>query len=131
MSPVEISKKEISRKQCAESGQALALLLLLIWLLRKEEAWGVAAFVALLLSMLIPMAYYPFAIVWFALSRTLQRLSTTFLLSLVFILVVVPMGLWRRTLGKDPMKCKAFGEKGTMLVRRGHRYVPGDLEHTF
>lgn len=67
---------------------------------------------------------------WTGLSRVLGKVSNTVLLSLVFILVVTPVGLVRRWRGKDRMR--GFDGKATSnFAERDHVFTGKDMENTW
>ena len=91
-----------------------------------------AAFGLTLLTIVVPRIFYPFAVVWFGLSRVLGRVSSAVLMTLVFGIIVVPAGLVRKWRGIDPMRIKEFKKgEGSVLIPRNHVYVKEDLSKTF
>jgi hypothetical protein len=69
---------------------------------------------------------------WLALGRILNTISTTILLTLVFFLLVLPIGLIRRLTGADPLRLKQFRKsRGSVLFTRDHTYSKNDLQNLF
>ena len=69
---------------------------------------------------------------WLALGQLLNRISTTILLTLVFFLIVLPIGLIRRISGADPLRLKEFKKsRRSALFTRNHTYTQTDLKHLF
>jgi hypothetical protein len=122
----------ITRRQNTEFGLVLVLVacVLAYWL-------GGRVFIAIagslsLLTLVVPTLLTPFTALWFGLSRLLGKVSSTILLSLVFFVIVTPVGLFRRWLGKDSLKIKAFKKGGhSVLIDRNHTYTATDLVDTF
>ena len=111
---------------------ALALMFLLLFALRKREAYVFVAMAILALDMIVPQLYRPVAFVWFGLSRVLGAISSRVLLSIAFFIVVVPIGLLRRLLGKDSLKLKAFKQdRGSVMSERNHRFVAADIDRPY
>ena len=54
------------------------------------------------------------------------------MMALVFFLVVAPVGIFRKLMGKDRMKIKEF-KKGrqSVMVSRDHQYTGQDFLNTF
>ncbi|HEY4156373.1 MAG TPA: hypothetical protein VGM24_13120, partial [Puia sp.] len=96
----------VTRKQCGEAGLAAVLIALILALHFKKELYVVLAFVFTLITLTIPLILYPFALLWFGLAKWLNRISTTVMMALVFFLVVVPVGILRKRMGRDRMKIK-------------------------
>jgi uncharacterized membrane protein YgdD (TMEM256/DUF423 family) len=86
----------------------------------------------LVLVMTWPAAFSPLAKVWFGLSHFLGSIVSRILLTVVFFLIVTPVGLVRKVLGADPMLCRAW-RKGddSVLVERKHQYVREDLKKPY
>jgi len=75
-------------------------------LLRGEDYRTWAFVLALLLiapALIFPPALKPFHKVWMKLGHILGWINTRIILGAVFYLVVTPIGIIRRLLGKDPM----------------------------
>ena len=122
----------ITKKQCVEFGQVATLAVLIFALHYKNDHWVVAAFVLILITIILPIIFYPFAIIWFGLSELLSIVSPAILLTIIFFLIVTPVGLIRKLLGKDSMRLKQFKkDKQSVMVDRNHLYIESDLLHTF
>lgn len=123
---------EITKKQCAEFGQAGTLAILFLALHFKNEHYEVFAFVLLLVSLIIPIILYPFAVIWFGLSKLLSVLSPAIIMGILFFLIVTPVGLFRKLLGKDTLRLRQFKKgKESVMINRDHVYTKTDLLHTF
>jgi len=78
------------------------------------------------------MFYYPFAILWFGLSNLLGTIVSKILLSIVFFIIVLPVALLRRMLGKDSLLLKKFKKSSESVMKtRNQTYVATDLEKPF
>lgn len=129
---MKLSIPELTPARLKDSGLVLVLILVLaarLW----GISWAITAIIPLvLLTILIPKALWPFAWTWFALGEVLGAFVSPVLLSLVFFLVVTPMGLIRRMLGKDSLKLKQFKQgKGSVFTVRDKTVGPEDLEQVF
>ena|ERR1700744_6199479 len=123
---------ESTKDQSRDTGMALALVFLLLFAFRKREALVFVAMVLLALDMIVPQVYKPVAVVWLGLSKLLGSISSRILLSIAFFIVVVPIGLLRRLLGKDSLKLKAFKQdQGSVMSERNHKFVAGDIDRPF
>ena len=123
---------KIAKKQCMEFGQVATLAVLIFALHYKNDHWVVAAFVLILITIILPVIFYPFALVWFGLSELLSIVSPAIILAIIFFLIVTPVGLIRRLLGKDSMRLKQFKkDKRSVMIDRNHLYTESDFLHTF
>ena len=76
--------------------------------------------------------FKPLAIVWFGFSHFLGFIVSKIILSLVFFLVVTPMGFIRKVFGADSMKTRLWKKgDGSVLVDRDHLYTKEDIEKPY
>lgn len=125
-------KRDITREQSRDTGMAMVLLLLLAFVFRKRLEFVYAAMALHVLNMVAPQLYRPVAMVWLGFSHLLGTVVSRIVLSIVFFLVVVPMGLLRKVTGKDPMKLRVFKASGeSVMVERNHTFTARDLERPY
>jgi hypothetical protein len=122
----------ITRDQSRDTGMAMVLLLLIAYLKFGSGALLVAALVLHVTNMVAPQVFRPLVPLWFGLAHLLGAISSRILMTLVFGLVVTPIGVLRRALGKDSLRLRAFraGDESVMVVRN-HTFTPGDLEYPY
>ena len=122
----------ITRDQSRDTGMAIVLLLLLALLKWGRSELLVAALIVHVVNMIVPHVFRPVAIAWFGLAHLLGAVASRVLMCVVFALVVTPIGLLRRVLGKDSLRLRAFrsGYDSVMVVRN-HRFTAGDLEKPY
>lgn len=127
-----MESNKINRKQTIEFGLVAILVsgVLAYWFDKKSIELVVVALS--LITILFPVLFHPFAFLWFGLSRILGTISSAVLLCLIFGLVVTPMGLFRRLLGKDNLRIRQF-KKGnhSVFTDRNHQYTAADMADTF
>lgn len=111
---------------------AMVLLMMIVFLARKREGWLFVAMALHVLNMIVPQIYRPVAVVWLGLSDLLGTVVSKILLSIVFFLVVTPIAVLRRLLGKDSLKLRAFkAGQDSVMLERNHTFVRGDLERPY
>ena len=122
----------ITRDQSRDTGMAMVLLLLLALLKWGRNELLIAALIVLVVNMIAPQVFRPVAIAWFGLAHLLGAVASRVLMFVVFALVVTPIGLLRRALGKDSLRLRAFraGDESVMVVRN-HTFTAGDLEKPY
>jgi hypothetical protein len=122
----------ITRDHSRDTGMAMVLLLLLALLKWGRSELLIAAFIVHVVNMIAPQVFRRVAIVWFGLAHLLGAVASRVLMFVVFALVVTPIGLVRRALGKDSLRLRAFrtGDESVMVVRN-HRFTAGDLEKPY
>jgi hypothetical protein len=125
-------KRKITKDQSRDTGMAMVLLLLIIFVSRKREGLLFAAMALHVLNMAVPQIYRPVAVLWLGLSDLLGAVVSRILLSIVFFAVVTPIGLLRRLMGKDSLKLRAFkAGKDSVMLERNHTFIGRDLERPF
>ena len=115
-----------------DTGLAMVLILLIIDYLRRPDWLLMAAMAVLVLVMTWPAAFSPLARIWFGLSHFLGTIVSKILLTVVFFLIVTPVGLVRKFLGADSMRCKAWREgNDSVLISREQQYAQEDLQNPY
>lgn len=129
---MEFSIAKMTKDQSRDTGMAMVLLLLLIYLKTRRDGLLYAAMILHLVNMIVPRIYAPVAVLWLGLSKLLGTVMSKILLSILFLGLVTPIGLLRRLFGKDSLKLRAFktSEESAMLVRN-HLFVGHDIEKPF
>jgi hypothetical protein len=122
----------VTRQQCTEFGLVVILVLAFLAFYRKQISYTGIIVVASLLTIIVPLIFYPLALLWFGIANLLKPISSAILLTLIFLIVVVPVGFIRRLLGRDSLKIKQFKKsRQSVLHNRDHVYEKEDLLHTF
>jgi hypothetical protein len=122
----------LSREQTKDSGMAVVLILLLVGVFTSNDLYLKLSVAALLINMIYPRLYYPFAVFWFGLSKILGSVVSRILLVAVYFVIVMPVALVRQIVGKDPLILKGFKRNtDSVMKERNHIYGPGDLEKPF
>ena len=108
-------------EQAKDTGMAMVLICLLLGYWGKFPQFLPAAIALLILTMAWPKAFKPLAGLWFGLSRLLGEVVSRILLTLVFYLVVTPMGLIRRWSKADSLQLKKWkqGNDSVFVERQG------------
>ena len=125
-------KITITVEKCKDSGLALVLISLICYQVWKLEIFILLAIIFLVVAMTYPLIFQPFARFWFALSTALGTVVSKIILSVLFFVIVLPIGLVRRVLGKDSMRIKSWKKgKESVFRTRDHRFTAKDLEHPY
>ncbi len=121
------SPKIISRllsatpEQAKDTGMAMVLICLLLGYFGKFPRFLPLSIALLLLTMTWPTAFRPLAGLWFGLSHLLSQVVSKIVLTLIFFLVVTPVGLIRRWLGTDSLQLGKWkkGSNSVFVERQG------------
>ena len=108
------SKKEISRKDLRNfgllTGSITSLLfgLFLPWLFEHNYPrwpWYIAV-ILIVWALALPQTLKPVYRTWMAIGQVLGWVNTRIILSIMFYILILPVGLIMRLVGKDPMSRK-------------------------
>jgi len=129
---MKLLARKITKDQSRDTGMAMVLLLLLLFIARKREGWLYGAMILHVLNMVVPQIYRPIAILWLGFSDLLGLVMPKLMLGIVFFLVVTPIGFLRRLMGKDALKLRVFkASDESVMVERKHLFVGQDLERPY
>jgi hypothetical protein len=124
--------KKISKKQATDTGMAMVLILLLIGFFTGNILYYKIAIPVLIINMVVPTFYKPVAVVWLGLSTLLGTVVSKVLLTVVYIVMVVPIGLLRRLIGKDSLHLKEFKkDEASVMKMRDYSFTAKDIERPY
>lgn len=122
----------VSIKECSDTGMAMVLIALLLYLFFPVKALLLCAIALLIVNMTMPALFKLFAIAWLGFSHLLGTVMSKIILTGIFFGIVTPLALLRRTLGHDPMQLKRWkGDSNTVFVKRDHTYTPNEIERPY
>jgi hypothetical protein len=128
----KIVPKSITKKEASDTGMAITLICLLIGYFTKNDNFYIAAIPALVITMAFPMFYYVFAMVWLTVTNLLGAVVSRILLSIVYILILLPVGIIRRLMGKDSLNLKGFKKSNSsVMVFRDYEFTANDIKNPF
>ena len=118
-----------ARKRAVDTGMALTLICLIVGLARAKTGWFAAAAVVLVLNMTAPRLFGPLSKVWFGLSGLMGAVMSKVILTIVYFLVLTPVGLLRRAMGKDTLRLAAFKkDQDSVFHARSGPFTSADLK---
>lgn len=130
--PYGILPARISKEQAKDSGMAFVLILMIIGLIMENNVFFFIAAGFLLVNMIFPLFFRPFAFVWFGFSIILGAFTSKIILLVIYVAVVLPVAMLRRLQGKDTLLLGKFKkDDGSVLKTRDHVYRAEDLERPF
>ena len=119
----------ISINQAKDTGMAIVLICLLINIFGKDSLFNILAILFLVINMVVPSVYKPVANIWLSFSKIIGTIMSKILLVIVFFLIVTPMGITRRLLGKDSLKLKSWkNDHDSVFVTRNNSFRSEDVE---
>jgi hypothetical protein len=121
-----------TKAMARDTGMAMALICLLFAWIGGYKAMLPTAVLVLLADMIQPSLFKPLARVWFGLSHVMGTVMSKVILSAAFFLVLTPMGLLRKALGKDNLRVACWKkETGSVFRVRDHTFTAADIEQPF
>jgi hypothetical protein len=135
MIDIKIEKKigfipdKITRDQAKDTGMAMVLIFLLIGSLGEKHIFISLAIPLLLIDMILPDVYRPVAKIWFGLSHLMGTLMSKLILTILFFIIVTPVGLIRRLSGADPLQINKWKKNHSTVFRvRDHKFSSEDIK---
>lgn len=126
-----LSFRSITKDQSKDTGMALVFICLVLSYFFFFELYFLGLCL-LLLNMVWPGAFKPAAIVWFGISYILGAIMPRVVLSVIFFIIVTPIGLVRRLLNKDTLLLKSWQKgKGSAFIVRDHLYQVDDINSPY
>ena len=122
-------KNAISKKQLREFGMLIGLVfpILIGWLLpllfgHEFRTWTLwVGITGLILGLIAPrLLYYPYK-GWMAIGLKLEWFNSRIILSLVYIIVLLPISFVMRLIGYDPLRRRRKGDKSYRENKQKHQ----------
>ncbi len=128
----QLIRTSFSKKELTDAGMAAVLLCLIAGFLWNNLLFFKIAVPVVVLTMILPVTMYPFAVFWYNLANLLSQVASRILLSVVYFGLVFPVGLIRRLAGKDSLQLKNFKkDKTSVMVNIDKVYTKDDLKKPF
>jgi polyferredoxin len=123
---------DINRSKARDTGLAAALVFLLLALIYDHDLYTKIATIILVVSMVAPLLFKPLAYVWFGFAHLAGTVVSTIILTIVFFLLVVPVGIFRKLAGKDSLKLKKWKkDNASVMTLRNHTYRAADIDKPY
>ena len=121
-----------TRDQAKDTGMAMVLICLILAYWGGRPQFLPLALALLLLTMVWPDAFRPLAVLWFGLSHLLGNLVSRIVLTIIFFVLVTPIGLIRRWAGADSLQLKKWKkDTRSVFMEREGAILPKDLDHPY
>jgi hypothetical protein len=111
-----------------DTGLVTILILLLVAYWKEDFLFVLLSIVTLVVVMTIPVVFKPLAVIWYYFSTALGNITNRIVLSVIFMVVLTPVGMIRRSMGFDPMKRDKWKKGSTSVFhKREHIFISDDL----
>lgn len=123
----------VTRTQNQEFGMVVSLVLLIVLFFKHiGSPYIEIASAALILAILCPEIFTPFAKGWFALGKLLSMILSSVILFIIFFLIVTPVGLLRRVFSTDNLHLHDFKDKhDSVFLVRNKTFRASDLDNQY
>ncbi len=122
----------ITKEQAKDTGMAMVLICLIVALFAGKEIFYVLAIVLHLVNMIVPHIFKPVAKIWLGFSLLIGAVMSRVILSFIFLMVVLPVGFFRRMIGKDPLRLNEWKRNRTSVFKtREHGFTSEDIQHPY
>jgi hypothetical protein len=118
--------------QARDTGMAMALICLLLAYWGHHPKFLPLAIILLLVTMAYHKIFRPLAVLWFGLSHVMGNVVSKVFLTILFFVLVTPIGLIRRRFGKDTLQLRQWKkDSGSVLIEREGAITPEDLANPY
>lgn len=119
----------MTREKNLESILAISFGFLVLYFIFSIKAFAIVAVVTTGIGLFSNYLTDKVSRGWWKFAHILGAINGKILLSLIFFLILTPLALFKKILGKPSVKLKK--EKSTMYTQRNHTFVKADLENVW
>lgn len=124
--------QKLTNKHHSESGVVVGLLLMLTGFLTGQPVYFKVAFASLILSLAVPILFFPFSFAWFNFSDKLGKITSVVILSVIYLVVLMPVAMLRKLAGKDPLALRKFKKATTsVFIGRNTMFTSDNMDKTY
>ena len=129
---MKLFPRNISLNQSKDAGMVLVLICLITGYFWEYKFVIPLSIMLVIGNMIWPKIFLPFARIWFGVSNILGMVMSKLILGAIYFLLVTPMGVVRKLLGKDSMQLKKWKNGTTSVFKmRDHTFKPGEIEKPY
>ncbi len=105
---------------------AVVLILLLLALYWNRAPYLYGAIGVHVLNMIVPQVYRPVAVLWLGLAHLLGTVVSRVILTVVYLVIVTPIGLVRRMMGIDSLQLKEFKKADDSVMHETESHITAE-----
>ncbi len=123
---------DIDKSKARDTGLAATLVFLLISLIMDQVLYTKIATIILVVTMVMPVVFKPLAYIWFGFAHVLGTIASKVLLTVVYLILVLPVGLFRQIAGKDSLRLKQWKKaEASVFTVRNHTFSSTDIDKPY
>lgn len=124
--------KSLTIRQAVDTGVILVIALLITDYFIHVQGLYIASIITLILVLIIPAVFYPIAFIWFGLAGIMGFIISRIILSVVYFVIVCPIGYIRRISGRDGLHLMSFKKFNCSVFKiRDIEFDAKDIEHPY
>lgn len=124
----KLSNEGMTSEMSSKAGLSFVLFFLFLEILFQTGYFYKIAFLMLILNLLAPKVLYPFTIMLTRLSKLIGKFISMFLLTFIYISLVVPVGVFRKIISKDLMQMRIFKKSSlSVMFTRNQTFNSTDI----
>jgi len=128
----EFISTTVTTDQAKDTGMSMVLICLLIAFFAGKQFFYGLAILLLLINMIWPKAFKPVAKIWLGFSHLLGFVTSRIILSIIFVVLVLPVGFVRRLMGKDSLQLKKWKkDHDSVFKTREHEFTSEDIQYPY
>lgn len=128
----EIFSTKIDSHRRKDTGMAIVLILLVMFLWLENILFAKLSLVALIVNMTFPILFHPIAVLWFALSIFLGTIVSRIFLTIIYFVLVTPVGLLRKLLRRDSLQLRQFKKSNkSVMIERNVEFTKEHLDNPY
>ena len=122
----------VSPEQAKDTGMAMVLLCLISGLAGGNQLFFKIAIGLLLVDMAWSKIFIPVAVIWLEFANVMGGIVSKVILTVIFFLVVTPLGFLKRRTGSEPLRLKEWKRSGdSVFAVRDRTYSARDFEKPY
>lgn len=128
----EFISTTVTTDQAKDTGMSMVLICLLIAFFAGKQFFYGLAILLLLINMIWPKAFKPVAKIWLGFSHLSGFVMSRIILSIIFVVLVLPVGFVRRLMGKDSLQLKKWKkDHDSVFKTREHEFTSEDIQYPY
>ena len=124
--------KKVTKEEAKDVGLAFSLVFLVVGYLKSYDYFLVLAIVTSIANIIIPSIYTPFVLPLRRIGDIVGGYVTKIMLSILFMIMVTPLGILLRIFGKDPLQLRKWKkDSSSVFVVRDHMFDSEEIERPY
>lgn len=124
--------KSLTREKIKDTGILVGIALIILGNWSNNTQLFYYTIPILFITILVPNLFFPVAFILFGLSSIIGKIFQQIILSVLFFLMITPIGVLRKAMKKDVLKLRAFKKSNnSTFVNREYKYSSKDFDKPF